>query len=686
VAPVGATADEAEFSSSIDKTDTSDWKEDNVRDEVIIQIDNYSDLENQLVWQGQEIQVNLSDSSVQEGDTITVYERVEDGSLQLADQLIADKDGVIDFNATYSSGDYFLTGAGDLPTQSEGQQNRSKTFQIAIQTLSAEFNRDIVTDGGPISTTEFDLDSNRATYPVTIHANNKLTPDELLDIFVNNGPFTAKYIAEGNEGVTDFDEIGLVNVTDSDQSTVDFREIDSGDYNFSFVGTDTTPEASDNINVQPESEFNIDPTATFTYEPEYPEPDQPVAFNANESDDIDGNIVKYRWDFNGDGIIDKTGVKPSYTYDTNGFYEVSLTTVDNDGGTSSATHLIEVAVENQTQNPETMQEVSRPPHIKFQSYDKLLNRSIVWRGQEVQVNLTEYGVNTTSIQIRKKSGDNSLLVKELTAKDGIVTFETSTFSAGDYFLYGPSGLPDPQEDASKTFQITEQSFTADFESVTVDNSAPNSTTQLEFDSNRARYPVTVTTSEDRIHAIQLARLFESATINGNTAFDVIDLNITGKDEITMTANGTTGISDSDQYEVDFSGANISAGEYEFVFSVADSTAEDSTGITVTEVNESPVKITNVDLSDGSVTESPSTHTLTIDVKNISADGEEDEVSIDLPENIEFEVIEATVTNSESEVNYSTNGNEIVLVVDPNKSKKSLDLTFSVDMSLSTNGS
>ncbi|MCW3986207.1 MAG: PKD domain-containing protein, partial [Candidatus Bathyarchaeota archaeon] len=59
-----------------------------------------------------------------------------------------------------------------------------------------------------------------------------------------------------------------------------------------------------------------------------------ITFNASESYDSDGFILSYLWDF-GDGT-NATDIVVTHVYDDDGQYTVTLTLVDNNGGTSSA--------------------------------------------------------------------------------------------------------------------------------------------------------------------------------------------------------------------------------------------------------------------------------------------------------------------------------------------------------------
>lgn len=55
--------------------------------------------------------------------------------------------------------------------------------------------------------------------------------------------------------------------------------------------------------------------------------------DASESNDLDGNIVEYEWDWTDDGIFDNIGVKSSHKYISGGNFTISLKVTDNNGAT-----------------------------------------------------------------------------------------------------------------------------------------------------------------------------------------------------------------------------------------------------------------------------------------------------------------------------------------------------------------
>jgi len=81
--------------------------------------------------------------------------------------------------------------------------------------------------------------------------------------------------------------------------------------------------------------LNRPPVATAAVSPAEPHINEPITFDASASNDPDGSIVSYEWDFDGDGIFDQTTSDPvvTYTYATAGMRTVTLRVTDNAGAT-----------------------------------------------------------------------------------------------------------------------------------------------------------------------------------------------------------------------------------------------------------------------------------------------------------------------------------------------------------------
>lgn len=88
------------------------------------------------------------------------------------------------------------------------------------------------------------------------------------------------------------------------------------------VSLKTTPEAKDNI---------VSGQAPFA-----------VVFDGSASQDPNNNIVEYAWDFDGDGKTDDANAVTSYTFNTAGTYNVSLTATDSTNFSGKAQVVVKV--------------------------------------------------------------------------------------------------------------------------------------------------------------------------------------------------------------------------------------------------------------------------------------------------------------------------------------------------------
>jgi len=83
------------------------------------------------------------------------------------------------------------------------------------------------------------------------------------------------------------------------------------------------------------------PVPEFTYSPELPQRNEVTTFNASASDDEDGYIVSYIWDF-GDGTptVNETDPIATHTYTTGGAKTITLSVTDDTGLSNSKSHEI----------------------------------------------------------------------------------------------------------------------------------------------------------------------------------------------------------------------------------------------------------------------------------------------------------------------------------------------------------
>jgi len=112
---------------------------------------------------------------------------------------------------------------------------------------------------------------------------------------------------------------------------------------------------------QPDTQ--LPPLADFEYSPSKPVAGGLVLFNGQLSEDIDGEIVAYAWDFNDDDVIDSTNSFTEYAFPNAGTFNVSLTVTD-DGGNSDIfiqAILVDVAAPPPVSPPSSFQ----PPVADF---------------------------------------------------------------------------------------------------------------------------------------------------------------------------------------------------------------------------------------------------------------------------------------------------------------------------------
>jgi hypothetical protein len=84
-------------------------------------------------------------------------------------------------------------------------------------------------------------------------------------------------------------------------------------------------------------EENEPPVAGFTWTPSTPKANQTITFDATASNDTDGSIAKYEWDWNNDGIYDNSYTTQTATnsWPQAGSYPVTLRVTDNSNATNT---------------------------------------------------------------------------------------------------------------------------------------------------------------------------------------------------------------------------------------------------------------------------------------------------------------------------------------------------------------
>lgn len=120
----------------------------------------------------------------------------------------------------------------------------------------------------------------------------------------------------------------------------------AGDYNATLRVTQTNGQ--DDEESRQVTVTNRPPVASFTANPNPAQLGQQVDFDGSASQDPDGQIDKYEWDFDGDNQFDQTttGPKTAFTYQSTGRRTVKLRITDNNGTQAEVARDVEVSGPN----------------------------------------------------------------------------------------------------------------------------------------------------------------------------------------------------------------------------------------------------------------------------------------------------------------------------------------------------
>jgi hypothetical protein len=88
--------------------------------------------------------------------------------------------------------------------------------------------------------------------------------------------------------------------------------------------------------------LNQPPVADFSWMPQNPNTNQQIIFNASASQDPDGTITKYEWDWDNDGVYDEAQSSPTTTHSwtSAGNYPITLRATDEYNGTGTVTKTV----------------------------------------------------------------------------------------------------------------------------------------------------------------------------------------------------------------------------------------------------------------------------------------------------------------------------------------------------------
>ena len=154
-------------------------------------------------------------------------------------------------------------------------------------------------------------------------------------------------IVENTDRSTDTQEIELeVDGSVRDSETLSLNGGNSGLVTLEWE-TDTGDAGEYEANVTSETDtestdvdVNAPPTAAFTYDPNVPNVNQAVTFDASSSADPDGETVRYTWAVDGENVSGSETF--AYTFTESGDHEVRLYITDDDGVSATVTRTVTV--------------------------------------------------------------------------------------------------------------------------------------------------------------------------------------------------------------------------------------------------------------------------------------------------------------------------------------------------------
>jgi hypothetical protein len=87
---------------------------------------------------------------------------------------------------------------------------------------------------------------------------------------------------------------------------------------------------------------NAMPVAKFSFSPSDPKVGTDIKFDASSSQDEDGKVIKYKWDFGDNSEDAPTTAVATHKYSNYGVFNVTLTITDNENGTGTISRILTI--------------------------------------------------------------------------------------------------------------------------------------------------------------------------------------------------------------------------------------------------------------------------------------------------------------------------------------------------------
>jgi PKD repeat protein len=184
------------------------------------------------------------------------------------------------------------------------------------------------------------------------------------------------------------------------------------------------------------------PSASFVYSPANPAENETIYFNASQSNDEDGTIVSFDWDF-GDGTTGK-GQTITHRYGSGGSYTVLLRVTDDDGNIDTASQTVSVG-DNESpvasffftpSNPVVNQEIqfnatdSHDPDGTIEEYRWEMGDGAALYGSLISHRYRRSGTYTVYLRVTDNSDNIGSTIKTITI--------TENHSPTASFVYSPA--------------------------------------------------------------------------------------------------------------------------------------------------------------------------------------------------------------------------------------------------------
>ena len=212
---------------------------------------------------------------------------------------------------------------------------------------------------------------------------------------------------------------------------------------------------------------NYAPEPDFTVSPSVPAPDENVTFDAGSSDDSDGRITSYTWEFE-DQYSEEYGETVTHTFSESGTYDVTLTVTDNGGITKSLTKTFDVSnsaprakIAVSKENPDpgeglTIGGSSADHENNIEEYDWSIDGQS-YSGEYIQVQFPEAGVYDVHLTVTDSLGLSDSATKTVVVGDLAPTPEI-TVETEDPIATNPVTF-DATESSDRDGEITAYTWT-----------------------------------------------------------------------------------------------------------------------------------------------------------------------------------------------------------------------------------